>query len=112
MTSLDTQHPNAGKIHPYTGNDMHLGRSWGGSALEDDCPCLKAPCGLVLWSGIDRDCREHGEQFAKTMRQVHAEDNCAVMRETILAEKEHRVCAGCGEAIEGAGTLCAGCAQA
>ena len=26
---------------------LHIGRSWEGTPLEDDCPCHKAACGLV-----------------------------------------------------------------
>jgi hypothetical protein len=55
----------------------HIGRSWHGTPLEDDCPCGKAPCGLVDSEKIDSDCPQHGGEFAKTMRQIHWAAECA-----------------------------------
>jgi len=63
-------------VHPAFGADVHVGRSWKGTHLEDDCPCDKAPCGLVIWSRIQRDCGQHALRFMKTLRQIHSGDEC------------------------------------
>lgn len=55
---------------------FHWGRSFTGTALEDHCPCPKAPCGLVVSSTINIDCNQHGPSFAKTTRQHHYADEC------------------------------------
>lgn len=55
---------------------LHVGRSWVGTPLEDDCPCKKAPCGLVDFSGADPSCTEHPINRCKTLRQIHTKDNC------------------------------------
>lgn len=52
----------------------HIGRSWSGTRLEDDCPCEKAPCGLV--ASMDDSCPQHSPFAIKTIRQMHTEDNC------------------------------------
>lgn len=62
--------------------DLHVGRSWEGTDLEDGCPCPKAPCGLVLLDSADPACREHPPVRAKTMRQVHLADACPGGRKT------------------------------
>lgn len=54
----------------------HFGRSWSGTRLEDECPCPKAPCGLVTSDVPHTDCEQHGLQYAKTMRQSHPAENC------------------------------------
>lgn len=56
--------------------EYHIGRSWTGTALEDDCPCPKASCGLVVSSKIKSDCPQHSLVATKTIRQMHSEDNC------------------------------------
>lgn len=53
----------------------HIGRSWSGTRLEDDCPCEKATCGLV--ASIDDSCSQHSPFAIKTIRQIHAEDDCS-----------------------------------
>lgn len=55
-------------------SDYHIGRAWVGHAIEDDCPCGKAPCGLVLESKRDPDCEQH--KLTKTIRQGHAPEHC------------------------------------
>lgn len=62
---------------------MHVGRSWKDSPLEDDCPCPKAPCGLVditldSWETTDY-CDQHNPAQARTMRQAHYEKNCPAL---------------------------------
>lgn len=54
----------------------HIGRSWAGHDLEDDCPCPKAPCGLVVQETVAEECDQHPIQAAKTMRQSHRADQC------------------------------------
>ncbi|MFJ5638686.1 hypothetical protein [Streptomyces sp. NPDC093223] len=54
-----------------TGNH-HFGRSWTGHAIEDNCPCAKAPCGLVAQPSDE--CTEH--RPTKSTRQSHPADAC------------------------------------
>lgn len=65
---------------------MHIGRRWVGHQIEDDCPCGKAPCGLVDDKLIDPDCVEHNPLNAKTIRQVHSEADCRTSRRHTLDE--------------------------
>jgi hypothetical protein len=55
----------------------HIGRSWAGQRfIEDECPCPKAPCGLVDESATDPTCPEHPPERCKTMRQRHSPEQC------------------------------------
>ncbi len=54
----------------------HMGRSWTGHPLEDECPCGKAPCGLVDSEQISPECNQHPAAMVKTMRQIHPADEC------------------------------------
>lgn len=54
----------------------HMGRSWSGHPLEDDCPCPKAACGLVVQGKALDTCPHHALSAAKTMRQGHPSENC------------------------------------
>jgi hypothetical protein len=54
----------------------HIGRSFTGTALEDTCPCPKAPCGLVVQDTIDPACEQHAWTHAKSMRQSHTAGSC------------------------------------
>lgn len=54
----------------------HVGRSWSGTVLEDECPCSKAPCGLVDQTNLNPDCDQHPSFRMKTMRQGHPADKC------------------------------------
>lgn len=57
---------------------VHMGRAWTGHAVEDECPCDKAPCGLAM-SAPGVVCDQHNPadwRAAKTMRQLHLEDQC------------------------------------
>jgi len=54
----------------------HVGRSWAGHELEDDCPCPKAPCGLVSQDEAAEECSEHHWSAAKSMRQGHPANRC------------------------------------
>lgn len=54
----------------------HMGRSWKGHALEDECPCPQEPCGLVSLDNVNNDCPQHGWGAFKTMRQGHNPANC------------------------------------
>lgn len=69
---------------------LHVGRSWEGTAIEDACPCPKAPCGLVDTSALPLPtCEQHNPVHAaaaKTMRQIHAAEMCPGSR----AEPESR----------------------
>ena len=57
--------------------DRHIGRSFSGHALEDGCPCTKAPCGLV--AEIDPACPQHAPGACKTIRQSHPEFLCPAL---------------------------------
>lgn len=59
-----------------TRQDYHVGRSWHGHELEDDCPCPKAPCGLVRVAAADPSCPEHPDERCKTLRQIHLASRC------------------------------------
>jgi hypothetical protein len=59
--------------------EWHIGRSWQGTRLEDDCPCPKAPCGLVIMDQQDPECPQHALTEAKTIRQTHRVEDCPGM---------------------------------
>jgi hypothetical protein len=52
----------------------HTGRSWSGHAIEDTCPCPKAPCGLA--DGFAPECPHHSPMASKTIRQRHRAEDC------------------------------------
>lgn len=54
----------------------HIGRSWDGHDLEDECPCPKAPCGLVVQETAAQECDEHPLSARRTIRQSHRADQC------------------------------------
>jgi hypothetical protein len=56
--------------------DLHIGRSWSDTRLEDGCPCPKQPCGLVGMGSADPSCTEHPPQRIKTIRQSHPASAC------------------------------------
>lgn len=52
---------------------FHVGRSWRGPGhLEEDCPCEKAPCGLVAERHPDCDAHD----LSKTIRVSHRAEDC------------------------------------
>lgn len=57
-------------------DNMHIGRSFSDTRLEDLCPCPKEACGLVNTDNISPDCDQHPPERAKTLRQVHKGDEC------------------------------------
>ena len=60
---------------PFAG--YHIGRSWTGHEIEDDCPCPKGVCGLV--ATIIDDCPQHSRLAAKTIRQSHHAAACPAL---------------------------------
>jgi len=58
--------------------NYHIGRSWPGmgNEIEAECPCPKAPCGLVDPDKAHPDCEHHPLSRPKTMRQGHRADRC------------------------------------
>lgn len=56
--------------------DSHVGRSFSGHPLEDECPCPKEPCGLVAMTRASADCTEHALTAGKTIRQSHPSERC------------------------------------
>jgi hypothetical protein len=63
--------------------NWHIGRSFSGTRLEDDCPCPKAPCGLVDSGDTHPDCEQHPQVRYKTIRQSHRPDECLAVVETL-----------------------------
>lgn len=57
-------------------SETHIGRSFEGHPLEDDCPCPKAACGLVIHEMVDPDCPQHALTACKTIRQSHSASVC------------------------------------
>lgn len=55
---------------------MHMGRSFVGTRLEDQCPCPKEACGLVDMNKASPECDQHTIGSCKTMRQGHHEEDC------------------------------------
>lgn len=59
---------------------LHMGRAWTGHAIEDDCPCDQAACGLAVpGNNPDRVCDQHNPadwRDARTMRRIHTADQC------------------------------------
>lgn len=57
--------------------EMHIGRSFTDTRLEDVCPCPKEPCGLVAFSKALESC-EYGHHWAsaRTIRQGHSAAKC------------------------------------
>lgn len=64
----------------------HMGRSFAGTPLEDNCPCPKAPCGLVDIENVHPECGEHPYYRAKTMRQGHRADQCPQITDSAWAD--------------------------
>ncbi len=54
----------------------HISRAWGPDPFVDECPCEKAPCGLVVSSGVDPACPQHAIGASKTIRANHTVENC------------------------------------
>ena len=57
-------------------DNLHLGRSFSGHWLEDDCPCPQEGCGLISGRRVSPDCDQHRRGSSKTMRQIHHESKC------------------------------------
>lgn len=57
-------------------SDMHMGRSFSGHWLEDECPCPQEACGLVRWDRAVPECDQHGLGSTQTIRQGHQDDKC------------------------------------
>ena len=52
----------------------HVGRGWSDIRIEDECPCVQEPCGLVSLGNASPECDQH--TVMKTMRQGHSAQNC------------------------------------
>lgn len=59
----------------------HVGRSWTGHDIEDNCPCPKAACGLVDVTDVVDECAHHPVLRAKSMRQGHPAETCPMKEE-------------------------------
>lgn len=75
---------------------MHIGRAWVGTQFEQDCPCVKAPCGLVDSGNTSADCPQH--QITKTIRQGHRAEDCPGSRNE---EAARRITSACGTGFHG-----------
>lgn len=75
--------------------NFHMGRSWSGHWIEDECPCPQEPCGLVSYDKVVESCPQHYYGRAKTMRSIHLSGDC----ERIVAEQT--AAKAKGEAAEG-----------
>lgn len=70
---------------------LHVGRSWGGTTIEDECPCPKAACGLVISAEASPDCPQHGgDRNEKTMRQTHWAKDCPARHPSPVEGGEER----------------------
>jgi hypothetical protein len=56
--------------------NWHVGRSWTGHEIEDECPCPKEPCGLIDQSRAVPECLQHPINRVKTLRQGHSPADC------------------------------------
>ena len=66
---------------------FHVGRAWEGLApFEVDCPCGKAPCGLIDSSMISERCDQHRMSAAKTMRQMHGAGDCPMKPRALFTD--------------------------
>lgn len=54
----------------------HIGRSWSGHEIEDECPCVQEPCGLVRRSDVNDACLHHPTERVQTVRQAHPAELC------------------------------------
>lgn len=57
-------------------SELHFGRNFSGTMMEDACPCGQAPCGLVDARLVDDECIQHPFGRAKTIRQAHPANQC------------------------------------
>lgn len=64
--------------------DFHMGRSWTGHHMEDECPCPQEACGLIARDKVAEDCPQHYFGRSKTMRSIHRVADC----ERIVAENK------------------------
>jgi ribosomal protein L37E len=68
---------------------FHMGRSWTGHHLEDECPCPQEPCGRISYDKVDVDCPQHYYGRSKTMRNIHLAEDCerVMIEEKAAADK-------------------------
>ncbi|MFE6284385.1 hypothetical protein [Streptomyces sp. NPDC057877] len=64
----------------------HYGRAWVGHEIEDACPCIKAPCGLVAQSVPE--CTQH--RADKSTRQSHPAASCPGPDQTVAVPRTER----------------------
>lgn len=54
----------------------HIGRSFEGHRLEDQCPCPQEPCGLIDTMKAVEECKHHVLGAGATIRQAHPANTC------------------------------------
>lgn len=69
---------------------LHIGRSWQGTSIEDNCPCPKTVCGLVDGNDVHPGCEQHPFGRAKTIRQIHPADQCPELTDAAWADMQLR----------------------
>jgi hypothetical protein len=60
-------------------SEMHVARGWFDLVFEEECPCEKAACGMVIIGRFDLECPYH--DLTKTIRQGHSSEFCEDHRE-------------------------------
>ncbi|MFD3835344.1 hypothetical protein ACFWWC_03680 [Streptomyces sp. NPDC058642] len=75
-----------GPSQPVMTGHHHYGRAWTGHEIEDACPCIKAPCGLVAQSVPW--CTQH--RADKSTRQSHPADSCPGPDQTVALPRTER----------------------
>lgn len=55
---------------------LHIGRSWTGHEIEDECPCPQTVCGLIDVTQTVPECEHHPVDRAQSVRQGHYSDEC------------------------------------
>lgn len=63
--------------------------------LEYQCPCPKAPCGMVVYGEYNEDCDQHPFERARTTRSSHPADECpGVPSDVITGYPDHYIVNG------------------
>lgn len=76
--------------------DTHWSRHFDGPGhLEYQCPCPKAPCGMVARDNFDPECDQHNPEACKTTRSAHWPENCpGPPTDTITGYPDHYIVNG------------------
>lgn len=74
----------------------HWSRHFDGPGhLEYQCPCPKAPCGMVAYGEYSSDCDQHPFEHARTTRSSHPAEQCpGVQGDVITGFPDHYIVNG------------------